>query len=202
MVHNAHKRQVLPGLEIDHIDEDARNHRSSNLRMVTHKNNLLLHKYKKLGKDVDNTDEHLLWKDGLIVWDDLPNAPSKLTQDKEGDSDYTDEIVNLAQEAEAGIIWQLILDKDGEATYYSICKKLVRVCNNISGRVLRVKVYNQGYPHVTMFLRGKYRQRSMHRLVGTAFVYNPNPDEYYVINHDTRTKATTTLIILSGQHSN
>lgn len=51
------------------------------------------------------------------------------------------------------------------------------------GRVLSQALDGHGYPFVWMQVKESRIERHVHRLVALAFVENPKPDEYDVVNH-------------------
>lgn len=51
------------------------------------------------------------------------------------------------------------------------------------GRVLSQALDGHGYPFVWMQVKESRIERHVHRLVALAFVENPKPDEYNVVNH-------------------
>jgi hypothetical protein len=65
LVCNAHEGPILPRMQIDHKNEETDD---NNLRMVTPYNTIQLHKYKKLGKNVDDIQEEQLLVDDAVDW--------------------------------------------------------------------------------------------------------------------------------------
>lgn len=51
------------------------------------------------------------------------------------------------------------------------------------GKVLSPGLDGQGYPFVSLNSKNKQTLRHVHRLVALAFVENPKPDEYNLVNH-------------------
>lgn len=52
------------------------------------------------------------------------------------------------------------------------------------GKVLSQALDGHGYPFVWMQVKESRIERHVHRLVALAFVENPKPDEYNVVNHN------------------
>ena len=52
-----------------------------------------------------------------------------------------------------------------------------------NGKVLSQALDGHGYPFVWMQVKENRMERHVHRLVALAFVENPKPDEYNVVNH-------------------
>lgn len=59
----------------------------------------------------------------------------------------------------------------------------------------------QGYPFVSLSSNNKQTLRHVHRLVALAFVENPKPDEYGIVNHKDENPKITTLTTWSGVHT-
>lgn len=55
------------------------------------------------------------------------------------------------------------------------------VVNTVTGRKLKPNLVKTGYHHVTLCDENGHHQRTVHRLVATEFI--PNPNEYEYINH-------------------
>jgi hypothetical protein len=59
-----------------------------------------------------------------------------------------------------------------------------KVYSTSSGELKELKlIFNQGYMYVSLSKNSKHTYYRVHRLVGNAFVDNPNPEKYTIINH-------------------
>jgi len=50
-------------------------------------------------------------------------------------------------------------------------------------RIMKLKTDKDGYKRVTLWKDGKSKDFLVHRLVATAFIPNPNPNKFELINH-------------------
>ena len=91
-------------------------------------------------------------------------------------------------------IWKdIIIEKNGVVYDYTglyqvsnlgRVRSLDRIDGNghtLRGRILKLRIDNKGYQYVGLYKNGKRVRFSIHRLVATAFV--PNPDNLPVVNH-------------------
>ena len=59
-----------------------------------------------------------------------------------------------------------------------------KVYSDTTSELKEIKqIFNQGYMYVSLSKHSKHTYYRVHRLVGFAFVNNPNPKEYKIINH-------------------
>lgn len=75
--------------------------------------------------------------------------------------------------------WVEIPDSNGE--YFVSNKYRVRSVKNGRKRILGITLQPHGYYKITMSIKGKRVDRSMHRVVATAFI--PNPQNFSCVNH-------------------
>lgn len=91
-------------------------------------------------------------------------------------------------------IWKdIVIEKNGvvydytglyQVSNYGRVKSLDRVDvrgHKIKGKVLKLGIYSKKYQNVVLYKNGKDKKFSIHRLVATAFI--PNPDNLPIINH-------------------
>jgi len=64
----------------------------------------------------------------------------------------------------------------------------------LKGKILSIKPGLQGYPHITINYKGKYKGISLHRLLAICFI--PNPDNLPCVNHINGNKLNYNLINL------
>ena len=89
---------------------------------------------------------------------------------------------------------------DREVRAYN-CKRSYEV----KGIMLKQKTNKGGYKCVDVYANGKRKSFRVHRLVALAFVENPNPEEYSIINHKDENKqnnAYTNLEWCTVQYNN
>lgn len=58
----------------------------------------------------------------------------------------------------------------------------------VKGTMLKQKTNKGGYKYVNVCANGKHKSFRVHRLVALAFVENPKPEEYDIINHKDENK--------------
>lgn len=65
---------------------------------------------------------------------------------------------------------------------YSVSNK-GNVRNDKTGRILKPVPNDTNHMQVSLFADGKRKNFYVHRLVGEAFIPNPDPEKYTIINH-------------------
>lgn len=78
-------------------------------------------------------------------------------------------------------IWKPIII-DGITTYYSV-SNTGKIKNNNTNKLLSLKKDTHGYLRTTIYVNKKQKNRFVHRLVAFAFVDNPNPKDFNIVNH-------------------
>lgn len=58
-----------------------------------------------------------------------------------------------------------------------------RVWSDKRNRLLNIRVSKGGYSEVMLYNNGQCTSFKVHRLVATAFVKNPDPENYNIVNH-------------------
>lgn len=71
------------------------------------------------------------------------------------------------------------LDFIGKPNYYVSNEGRIKGPNGIR----KLQIGGKGYLQVSIFINGKMTQQSVHRLVAIAFVPNPKPELYNLVNH-------------------
>lgn len=92
----------------------------------------------------------------------------------------------------------IVIEKNGilydytgmyQVSNFGRVRSLDRVDSNghkVKGKILKLKVNNKGYLYITLHKDGKSKHFTIHRLVATAFI--PNPDNLPQVNHKNETK--------------
>lgn len=88
----------------------------------------------------------------------------------------TEELCGFTEEGFEDELWGAI---PGYSNYYVSTKG--RVFNNKYGRFKNASLSNRGYPYVGLYLNGERINFSIHRLVASVFV--PNPDSLPSVRH-------------------
>ena len=71
---------------------------------------------------------------------------------------------------------------DNKETNYSVTSD-GKVFNDITGKELKGTYKANEYQRIQLVIDGKSKSLLVHRLVAQAFCYNPNPEEYTIVDH-------------------
>ena len=84
-------------------------------------------------------------------------------------------------------IWKDIKGFEGcyQISNYGNVRSLDRIKNHrlYHSQIISQKTDKDGYKNISLHLDGKVKYFRVHRLVAEAFVYNPKPNIYNIINH-------------------